>query len=318
MRIINFKFLKKKIHFLFRSPAIGWVCLLFCLFNFSCSSDDDTPPAPSSPRLNESDSLAMVNIYKAIGPWGYEWDLENIQTWGGVQIALDLDFNEYRIVGFEYYNGTFSGVFPEDFRKLTELRVLAISGGDLSGEIPEWIGELKHLQYLAIGENCMTGKIPESIGELTDLERLIISSNQIGGKLPESLGNLTKVYRLTIVNTQVEGEIPKSLKNMKSAIVMDLANNRLSGRFPIEILTNKRLAVGCENNFITELPFEVWKDDFVGSPPYLEGNMLSGTIPDWVFETDKWNEYGDISVVKQKEGYGYSNYRYDGYNPNKN
>ena len=44
MRIINFKFLKKKIHFLFRSPAIGWVCLLFCLFNFSCSSDDDPHP----------------------------------------------------------------------------------------------------------------------------------------------------------------------------------------------------------------------------------------------------------------------------------
>lgn len=164
----------------------------------------------------------------------------------------------------------------------------------------------------------MTGKIPESIGELTDLERLIINDNQIGGKLPESLGNLKKVYRLTINYTLVEGEIPKSLKNMSSAIVMDLNNNRLSGQFPIEILTNKRLAVNCENNFITELPFEVWKDDFVGSPPYLEGNMLSGTIPDWVFETDKWNEFGDISVIKQKEGYGYSNYRYDGYNPNKN
>ena len=32
MRIINFKFLKKKIHFLFRSPAIGWVCLLLGMF----------------------------------------------------------------------------------------------------------------------------------------------------------------------------------------------------------------------------------------------------------------------------------------------
>lgn len=279
------------------------------LFVVSCSSDlPSEGQSDASPRLNVSDSLAMVNIYKEIGPWGNKWDLEDINTWGGVQVALDLDYNEYRIVGFEYYNGSFHGYFPEDFRKLTELRRLAVCGGTLSGDIPSWIGELKHLQYLALADNQMTGAIPEEIGNLVNLQKLMIANNRVCGELPESLGNLVNVYRLTINRTLVEGEIPKSLKNMKSVEVMDLDNNRLSGRFPIEIL-NGRLAVDCTNNYITELPFEVWKDDFVGGPPILEGNMLKGTIPDWVFETKKWELYGTMSTDRQKKGYGYDNFK---------
>lgn len=284
-------------------------CLALGMFAVSCSSDlpsEDNYNAP--PRLNASDSLAMVNIYKEIGPWGNKWDLEDINTWGGVQVALDLDYNEYRIVGFEYYQGSFHGYFPEDFRKLTELRRLAVCGGTLSGDIPSWIGELKHLQYLALADNQMTGAIPEEIGNLVNLQKLMIANNRVCGELPESLGNLVNVFRLTINRTLVEGEIPKSLKNMKSVEVMDLDNNRLSGRFPIEIL-NERLAVDCTNNYITELPFEVWKDDFVGCPPILEDNTLKGTIPDWVFETKKWELYGSMSVDRQKKGYGYDNFK---------
>lgn len=285
---------------------IGFVLGLLVV---SCSSDLPSEGKPySSPRLNASDSLAMVNIYNAIGPWGGDWDVKDIYTWGGVEIALDLDNNEYRIVGFQYYNGRFHGDFPEDFRKLTELRKLAVCGGTLSGCIPSWIGELKHLQYLAFGENRMSGEIPEEIGNLVNLQKLVITDNLISGKLPESLGKLVNVYRLTINHTLVEGEIPKSLKNMSSVEVMDLDNNRLSGRFPIEILRNERLAVDCTNNYITELPFEVWKDDFIGAPPILEGNMLNGTLPDWVFETKKWDSFALISVVRQKPGYGYTNY----------
>ena len=284
--------------------------LVWGLLVVSCSSDLlSEGKSYSSPRLIVSDSLAMVNIYKAIGPWGGDWDLKDIRTWGGVEGALDLDNNEYRIVGFQYYNGRFHGDFPEDFRKLTELRKLAVCGGTMSGSIPSWIGELKHLQYLAFGENRMSGEIPEEIGNLVNLQKLVITHNFIGGKLAESLGNLVKVYRLTINHTFVEGEIPKSLKNMSSVEVMDLNDNRLSGRFPIEILRNERLAVDCTNNNITELPFEVWKDDFVGAPPILEGNMLNGILPDWIFETKKWDVYGTMSTDCQKKGYGYDNFK---------
>lgn len=285
-------------------------CLALGMFAVSCSSDlpsEDNYNAP--PRLNASDSLAMVNIYKEIGPWGNKWDLANIYTWGGVQIALDLDYNEYRIVGFEYYNGSFYGDFPEDFRKLTELRRLAISGGTLSGSIPSWIGELKHLQYLALGNNFMTGEIPEEIGNLVNLQQLLIGPNRVCGKLPESLGNLVNMYRMCICGTLVEGEIPKSLKDMCSVVeILDLSNNRLSGRFPIEIL-NDRLLIDCSGNYITELPFEVWKDNFAGVPPILDRNMLEGTVPDWALETKKWKSLASMCVGRQKEGYGYDNFK---------
>lgn len=154
----------------------------------------------------------------------------------------------------------------------------------------------------------MSGEIPKEIGDLVNLQKLVIAHNLISGKLPESLGNLVNVYRLTINHTLVEGEIPKSLKNMSSVEVMDLNDNRLSGKFPIEILRNARLCVDCSNNKIAELPFEVWKDDFVGAPPILVRNMLKGTLPDWVFRTKKWDSYGSVSVARQKQGYGYTNY----------
>ena len=133
----------------FIQKIIGFMA--FLMLFVSCSSEEGSMFADNTPKLNKSDSLA-------------NWDLKNIKTWGGVEIAYDLDKNEYRIVGLEYYGGSFGGDFPEDLRKLTELRRLAITGGSLSGQIPEWIGELKHLYYLALGSNNMFGEIPQSIG----------------------------------------------------------------------------------------------------------------------------------------------------------
>lgn len=307
----NYPPLNKRLSIFFHRKALKkMACIILCILAMSCSSDFTTsPPTKQVPYLNTSDSLAMVNIYKTIGPWGDEWDLNDIKTWGGVEIALDLDFNEYRIVGFQYYFGRFHGYLPEDFRKLKELRKLAICGGTLSGNIPSWIGELTNLQYLAISDNNIGGEIPKEIGNLVNLQKLMITNNFVSGTLPESLGNLKKVYRLSIYGTNIEGEIPKSLANMTSAIVMDLNDNQLTGRFPIEILTNTRLHVDCSNNNIIELPFEVWKDDFVGSPPNLQENMLSGEIPEFVFKTEKWKNYNRSSVSRQKEGFGYSNYK---------
>lgn len=202
--------------------------------------------------------------------------------------------------------GNFHGQIPEDLRKLTELQVLAIGGGSLTGSIPEWIGELENLVYLGIANNRVNGKIPESIGNLKKLQYLYIEDNYVEGPLPDCLGNLTEMIDMSISQTRVSGEIPKSLANMKNITRLLLYDNNLSGSFPIEIL-NSKLYVDCSNNHITELPFEVWREDFVGWPPVMYGNCLSGTLPDWVFETYKYKNYG-FNVDRQKEGYGYSNY----------
>lgn len=72
----------------------------------SCSSDDEPAPLPQEPpepTMNVSDSLALVEIYKAADGdnWAVTWDLTDIQTWGGVTVAYDSAHNEYRVVALE-------------------------------------------------------------------------------------------------------------------------------------------------------------------------------------------------------------------------
>lgn len=294
--LFPYRFLRKAL----AMAAVGLCCI-------GCSSDEhEELPIDNTPHLNVSDSLAMVNIYEAIGPWGNKWDLEDIQTWGGVTIALDLDKNEYRIVGFEYYGGSFHGFFPDDFRQLTELRRLAVCGGTLGGNIPPWIGELKHLEYLAISDNNIVGEIPESIGELKNLQKLSIVNNHANGKIPPVIGNLDNLTHLYIYNTEISGDIPSTLANLKQAKRILLSDNQLSGEFPIEILRDG-LYVGCEGNNITELSFDVWNDQHPNWLPNLQRNRLSGTLPESVISSKKWKE-NKILVKDQQEGYGYSNY----------
>lgn len=292
---------------------IIWGFFIVCVLGgciVGCDSNSSLPEEPhdSIPRLNESDSLAMVNIYQKIGPWGHDWNLKDIKTWGGVDIALDLSTNQYRIVGFNY-NGRFHGKFPDDFRKLTELRVLGLGGGTLSGQIPSWIGELTNLTYLYIATNQMSGPIPPEIGKLTKLERITIGNNFIDGPLPEELGNLTNLIYLTIYHTKVSGAIPKSLNKLNKIEQIILDKNQLSGEFPVEIL-KQGVYIGCVDNNITKLSFDVWKDESKVVPPDLQGNRLSGEIPEWVFDTKNWNLCGFL-VDRQQQGYGYTNYKRD-------
>lgn len=293
--------MKRFIYYLFLITSLLGVCVT------SCDSDSSLPDENSekTPRLNKSDSLAMVNIYQKIGPWGHIWDLKDIQTWGGVDIALDLSTNQYRIVGFNFY-GSFHGEFPDDFRKLTELRVLGLGGGTLSGQIPSWIGELTNLTYFYISYNQMSGPIPPEIGKLTHLEQLSIGENYVDGSIPEELGNLTSLSKLTIYHTRVSGTIPKSLSKLDKIKQINLDQNQLSGEIPIEIL-KENVYIGCSDNNITKLSFDVWKDESKVPIPDLQGNRLSGEIPEWVFSTKKWN-LNKYFVGRQQQGTGYTNY----------
>lgn len=276
----------------------------------SCKQKDNTRKESfqQMPYLNKSDSLSMIQIYKKIGPWGKDWDLRDIQTWGGVDIALDESTNQYRIVAFNSY-GSFSGKIPDDFRKLTELRILGLGGGELSGNIPEWIGELTNLTYLYIGLNRISGTIPKSIGRLKKLETLIIGGNKVSGYLPEEIGQLENLRTLQIMQTDVGGSIPKSLKNLKNIEQIYLDGNHLSGEFPIEIL-KPGIIVRCQDNDITGLDFSIWRDDIKITPPDLQGNRLSGEIPKWVTRTKKW-EICNYLVDAQQTKYGYYNYKED-------
>lgn len=293
------------LYFLMLLPVWGMLSTLA-----GCSEEKDLPQGPPPIHLNVEDSLAMVDIYHALGLRG--WDLTDIYSWEGIEGEVnDPTTNEIRIVGFlctRYMNP--KGKIPEDLKRLTALRKLIVAGDLLEGEIPSWLGEMENLLYLGIGDSdLLTGTIPESLGNLKNLQRLEITNCRfVTGEIPKSLGNLENLTYLAIGRTGVYGEIPKELSKLKKAEVISLRWNHLSGTFPIEITQDRFIDIDCAYNNITELPFAVWKDEYPGTPPKLFMNRLSGEIPEWVFKTKKWEEYNGYSIGKQQDGYGYSNY----------
>lgn len=287
---------------------IIFVCVA-CFGMVGCSSDSQPEPiVDATPHFNKLDSISMIKVYQSIGaPWGKKWDLSDVTTWNGVTAALDLATNEIRIVGFECYGGRFSGNLTDDICKLTELRRLVISGGTMCGTIPEHIDELKHLEVLVIADNNVTGGIPESIGNLSHLRRLDFRNTKLNDTIPESIGNLTNLEYLNISHTEIHGNVPKGLANLKKPWNIILTDNKLSGTFPVEVL-RKDLLISCENNNITELPFDVWDDNRDIYPPILKGNRLSGELPEWVLNSQKWQNESCVCIGLQQSGFGYSNY----------
>lgn len=286
------------------------ILVLFGMAMTGCSSDDegDTPVViNNAPHLNKSDSLTLIKIYNAIGPWDDPWDMNDITTWNGVTTALDLDTNELRVLGLKISGRTFHGSFPKEICDLSELRILILSGDGLTGQIPEEIGKLKKLEYLTLADNQMTGGIPESIGELTNLWHLKFTGMPLNDTIPESIGKLVNLEWLLIHDTKIHGNIPKGIANLKKLSNAWLNHNELSGVFPIEIMRGRITNICFEHNQITELPPEIWDDSFIGTPPLLQGNRLSGEVPEWVLKTKKWKEFGSLCVGAQQSGYGYTN-----------
>lgn len=289
------------------------ICCLALLLLAGCNSDDSPDVrVDTTPHLNVSDSLALVKIYNTIGPWSGKWDLNDITTWDGVTVALDEATNELRVTGIEVYNGMgLHGMIPTEIGQLTELRTLVMAGGHLDGTIPEAIGNLLNLEKLTFESKNLTGGIPESIGNLKKLKRLTITNTNLDDTIPESIGNLVSLEKLFLYDNRLTGNIPKGLaylNKLKSAI---FNNNQLTGVFPVEILKGKTTRFFFWNNNITELPFEVWKDDSEIIAPDLQGNRLSGVVPEWVFSMKKWQEDGLMCTRGQQEGYGYENVTYD-------
>ena len=282
------------------------VCLSAFLV-ISCSKEDTAEVVDSTPRLSKSDSIALVKIYQEIGPWHSKWDLKDITTWCDVATAIDLSTNQIRVVGLEIYGGHCKGNFPKEVCELTELRRLAICGGHMGGSIPNDIGRLKNLYLLRLGDNDLTGGIPESIGELTNLIRLDIVKTGITDTIPESIGNLVNLEWLYMYENKISGNVPKGLANLRKLQQAILFDNQLSGTFPIEITKGKitTMQIDCRRNNIAELPFDIWDDNFDGIPPILQGNRLSGEVPEWVTKTEKWKREGQWCTDGQQEGYGY-------------
>lgn len=310
--------------------------LLSILF-VGCNSDDTLNPG--RPLISSSDSIALRNVYDSLLSYRYIW--ADSWLWArpyGVSWETNTVDNTRKIVGIIYedsYIHENSGVpqIPNSLFELKDLRRIEFKGfSNLKGSIskintlpkldtlilhnlsfsspfPEELTQCTNLKYLEIVNCRFHGPLPASIGNLRNLETLKIEQTDMEGELPESIGNLTELKELKLYSKNFYGNIPKSLKNLTKAEKITLVGNHLSGSFPIEVL-HSNCKFYCHNNDIESLDFSVWSDETDIIPPYIMYNKLTGTIPDWVFSTQKWKKYCDY-VNNQQIGYGYTNFRYN-------
>ena len=90
-----------------------------------CSNDDEpvVPPGPARPPINKQDSLAIVAYYHSMkcAEWKepFHWDLKDYTTWGGINVELDSETNEYRVTEIEVPNA--KSYLPDNYSLPSEL-----------------------------------------------------------------------------------------------------------------------------------------------------------------------------------------------------
>ncbi|GMN59138.1 hypothetical protein TIFTF001_028238 [Ficus carica] len=121
---------------------------------------------------------------------------------------------------------------------------------------------------------------------------------------PLSLTNLSSsLTALALLSSNLHGELPENMFQMPKLEALSLSDNHLNGQIPCSFLNLQRLEelYLSDNNFSGQLP-EVCSNFSQKSPPdgsskylvesarpnlttlWLDGNLLNGTIPSWIYE----------------------------------
>ncbi|XP_062094642.1 probable LRR receptor-like serine/threonine-protein kinase At1g07650 isoform X2 [Humulus lupulus] len=171
----------------------------------------------------------------------------------------------------------FSGTIPSELGQLN-LEVLNLNANNLTGEFPMALISLPKLTVLRISGNNFTGKMPE-FGNWKQLQKLEIEGSGFNGPIPSSLSNLNKLTELRISDLHGESSDFPDLRNMTNLDRLMLRSCNLRGNIPEYIPTLTSLSV-----------------------LYLTGNLLSGSIPEWInlrdsrYQTDlSYNNFSEVS-----------------------
>ncbi len=176
-----------------------------------------------NPRVNVSDSLALVALYRSADGknWENSWNLSQpIRTWYGVTLSID------RVV------------------------ILRLNDNKLDGKIADSLRLLTKLEELNLRKNKLGDSIPLRFGELQSLNRLDLSGNKLIGQIPTTIGNLTKLTYLDLSENSLTNAIPASFISLNKLVTLLLNDNNFNGMPTFTgIATLKRLSV--ENNKLT-------------------------------------------------------------------
>ena len=245
---------------------------------FSCSSDDEpaVPTERPEPTLNASDSLALVDIYKAADGdnWYVPWDLTDWRTWGGAGAVYDSVNNEYRVV---------------------QIIINQNSPSTPHGYISDRVCDLPYLMRLWGGGKNLTFKIPDRIAELKYLTEVWITV-PIKTELSGAIFKCPSLEYLNISNSDLYGELPEEIAewdNPEARCFLQV--NKLTGKVPSGI---KIKLLDLKYNEYTKYPFEYCFADFPAI--IMDYNPIYDTIPDEVLN--------DLEALKRLRGRCYKEF----------
>ncbi|GJR25438.1 probable leucine-rich repeat receptor-like serine/threonine-protein kinase [Tanacetum coccineum] len=232
--------------------------------------------------------------------------------WGAMQ----------RLVNISLLGNRVTGSIPMELGNISTLKSLTVEDNMMSGIIPEELGSLASIERLSLNGNNFTGELPASFANLNALKDFRIGSNRLSGKIPEFIGKWNNLNSLRIQASGLEGPIPSNIILLPT--LTDLRISDLNGRdtpCPPFINTSFRNLILRSCNLVGNLPeslasslkvldlsfnkldgsisnsYLYTKDtDFI----YLTGNMLSGSVPDWMLEEGNtidlsYNKFNNIS-----------------------
>ncbi|KAH9698998.1 putative LRR receptor-like serine/threonine-protein kinase [Citrus sinensis] len=214
-------------------------------------------------------------------------------------------------------DNTIHGSIPYQIGYLVQLITLDLSQNLLTGKIPPSLGRLSSLQTLSVPENGLRGTLPPELGKLSNLEELWLTSNNLRGDLPKDYENLKNLTILEIAGNYLSGPIPRFIAkwdnlyslhvsdlqtmgfsfpksaNLSSISSLTLRNCSITGSIPPYIANWNQLGYLdlSFNNLAGGIP-NTLKKLFL-SELYLTGNMLNGTLPDWIYSNVR--DKGDLA-----------------------
>jgi hypothetical protein len=225
---------------------------------------------------------------------------------------------------------------PAEVADLDQLTEFRLGSNKVKGDFPAALYALRKLVKLDLSNNAMTGEIDERMENWPELGEISMLKNTgLGGSIPKSIGTLRKLYQYNMNETGISGPIPEELAGCKAMKNFMCYKTKLVGPLPeiwdqfedlgvfqiygIETLecplpesigniktTAKILSLQMYNcNFTGNIP-ESWANlPAAASQVRVQGNKLSGTVPDAVKAHANWSKWSpEQYIFPQQEGYG--------------
>jgi Leucine-rich repeat (LRR) protein len=119
--------------------------------------------------------------------------------------------------------------------------------------------------------NNLSGEFPESMGLLTKMQVFNAHGNAFTGRLPTWIGNWQQLRQINLADNNLGGAIPTDFFRLNQTEQIVLSKNRLSAT--IDLFARFPRLTGL----------------------FLDGNIINGTLGEWMIESWKGLELLDIS-----------------------